>query len=216
MKNRALILAAAGKSSRFGDADKLLSELDGQYLFLHSLKTFLNSVPKENIVLVVSPGQEEIYRKICLKECRVDLTVIAGGAERCNSVLNGLNELQPELLVAVHDAARPYITKDLVEEAFQSAEEKGNTVVVKPVVDTIKIVDDRGRIRETPIRSTLRSAETPQIFPCQQLKSAYEQAISKGETPTDESMAVEATGQTVYVYMHEGQNQKITYSHDLD
>ena len=216
MQNRALILAAAGKSSRFGDADKLLSDLDGQYLFLHSLKTFLNSVPNQNIVIVVSPGQEKTYRDICLKECNAELTIIPGGAERCLSVLNGLNELDPQLLVAVHDAARPYITATLVEEAFKNAEEKGNTVVVKPVVDTIKVVDDRGRIRETPIRSTLRSAETPQIFPCQQLKEAYEDSIAEDIFPTDESMAVEATGQTVYVYMHEGQNQKITYSHDLD
>ena len=66
MKNRALVLAAAGKSSRFGDQDKLLTKIDDQYLFLYALKTFLNCVPKENIVLVVSPGQEDIYRQICL------------------------------------------------------------------------------------------------------------------------------------------------------
>ena len=216
MTKRSLILAAAGKSSRFGDEDKLLKMLDGQHLFLHSLKVFLKVTPKENIVLVVSPGQEDIYREICQKECGITPTVIPGGSERCHSVLRGLEQLSTDKLVAVHDAARPYITEELAENAFKTAEEKGNVVVVKPVVDTIKVVDDRGRIRETPIRSSLRSAETPQIFNCSILKNAYSDAIQNGLTPTDESMAVELTGETIYVHMHEGQNQKITYSHDLD
>ena len=212
-----LVLAAAGKSSRFGDSDKLLVELEGKALFLHALLTFSQIMPIANIVIVVSPGQENTFRDILKPYSQMDNVLICeGGQERQNSVLNGINKLNDSLqYVAVHDAARPYITQELIIKSFDHAIKNGNAVVAKAVTDTIKIVDEKDCVLSTPARATLRAAETPQIFPLDFLKKAYTTANQEQRIITDESMAAEQAGERVHLFVHHGNNIKITYQHDL-
>lgn len=217
-KQFGLILAAAGKSSRFGEQDKLLIELKGKNLFLHALNTFSKVLPADNIVIVVSQGQESIFRQILNEQgfCS-NISIVPGGQERQHSVLNGLSALNSKRVqfAAVHDAARPYITEGMIRKTFDYAKEFGNAVLAKEVTDTIKIIDENNCVVRTPARALLRAAETPQVFPLEMLKTAYQSANGTGDIITDESMAAEKQGQKVHIVAHQGNNNKVTYSHDL-
>ena len=210
-----MVVVADGTSRRFGDSDKLTMLLNERPVFSHCLNTFSKFIPTENIILVVSATRENEFKALLTEQGLDDIQVVCGGAERKDSALYGLKAFPQDLTYAgVHDAARPFVTAEMLDKCHNSLSEHGSALLCRPVTDTIKIIDAVGKVKNTPARHLLAAAETPQIFRLELLLQAYEQAPAALNI-TDEAMAMEAAGHDVWLVSHEGDNRKITYSRDL-
>ncbi|MCM8531763.1 MAG: 2-C-methyl-D-erythritol 4-phosphate cytidylyltransferase [Lentisphaeraceae bacterium] len=210
-----VVIVAGGNSSRFGEQDKLLIEIDSTPIFVHSVNAFLQNIPSENIVLVTSQGRESELQDILKDKLGVTIKAVTGGANRSDSSLNGLKAL-PESMTycAVHDAARPFIEPQTIQDCYHSVVTKGSAVLAHHVTDTIKVIDSDNKVINTPVRSSLCAAETPQMFKTQELIDAYKKSPKDGSI-TDEAMAMEKAGFSVFLHIHEKDNRKITYVSDL-
>ena len=118
---KSAILLCGGSGSRFG-SNKLLVKLKGKEVFLHSLEKLIKVVGKSNVVIVVSENQKDLFGQVLSEYNYRDIKVCFGGKERYNSVFNGLQHCPDNSLVAVHDAARPFISEELIIATFKSAE----------------------------------------------------------------------------------------------
>jgi len=135
-----------------------------------------------------------------------------GGAQRQDSVKEGLRQLNDCNWVMIHDGARPFLTMDLIGDGLKVAGEFGAAVAALPVKDTIKLIDSRNLIKETPNRERLWAAQTPQIFSFDIITRAYESLTTE---VTDDSAAVERLGYNVKLYKGDYENIKVTTPEDL-
>jgi 2-C-methyl-D-erythritol 4-phosphate cytidylyltransferase len=167
-------------------------------------------------IIAVVPESELDRARALLAPVSGLLAVVAGGARRQDSVLEGLKQVSDgfEGVVLVHDAARPLVDPALIESVVRAAEEIGAALPVLSLVDTVKRVED-GRVLETLDRRTLAAAQTPQGFRIDVLVSAYEAAFRDRVTVTDEAMAVERLGAPVRAVPGSPHNRKITTPEDL-
>lgn len=212
-----IVIAAAGNSSRFGEDDKLLWELDGLPLFLHAPRNFYSVCPEDNMLIVVHPDRIVQFENIARRYLPgMNLRFVAGAEVRAGSVLNGLKAL-PDCVkfVAVHDAARPWATEKLLKDCLDSARMHGGSVPAKPVVDTLKLADVDGKIVDTVSRSSLWRVETPQVFELEKLLAANQHCLEMDVEFTDDASIMEAAGYDVYIVESEKNNKKITYRKDL-
>ncbi len=210
-----LILAAAGTGARFGsEIPKQFQSLDGRPLYLHSLAT-IEPFCQSGAVVVPPDWVERVRRELESLSWKERFQVVAGGAERQQSVWRGLRGLAArEGLVLVHDAARPFVSAALVQQNLRGAEQRGACIPAVAVADTIKEVEG-SRVRRTLDRGTLRAVQTPQGFRLDLLISAFESAIKEGFIGTDEATLVERLGEPVAVVPGEQGNKKITWPEDL-
>lgn len=212
----AAILPAAGRSSRFGDQfrKKPFVELDGRAIWLRAIEPFLNHPDVVQLIVVVSADDHEWFvDKYRPNLAFSDIKVVIGGAERADSVLAGLSQVREEVdYVAVHDAARPFATKQLLTEVLAAAHGTGAAIPALSIKGTIKRVHE-GLIEETVSREGLWEAQTPQVFRKELLLQAYSQR--DGVTATDEAQLIEAMGHSVHVVEGEVTNLKITTKQDL-
>jgi len=217
----ALILAAAGRSSRFswsGSSDptvkKVFAHLDGKPMWLRSVEKFASREDVIQIIVVVSPEDIDWFRKYYISEInRLLLLIVAGGENRVDSIRSGLIAVSPRVgYVAVHDAARPCVTEQEIAAVFAEAKKKGAALLAAPIVGTIKKVVD-GQVEETVPRERLWEAQTPQVFRRELILEAYQQRIR--DVPTDDAQLVERLGQPVYVVPTDSGNIKITTQSDL-
>ena len=217
----ALILAAAGKSSRFsrgGVSDstvkKTFAHLGGKPIWLRSAEKFASREDVIQIIVVVAPEDIDWFRKYYISEInRMLLLVVAGGEERVDSIRNGLIAVTPRAgYVAVHDAARPCVTEQEIAAVFKEAKKRGAALLAAPALNTIKRVSE-GQIEATIPREELWEAQTPQVFRRELILEAYRQKIM--DVPTDDAQLVERLGQPVYVVPADRGNIKITAQSDL-
>lgn len=144
------------------------------------------------------------------------LSVVEGGKERQDSIKNALSVVSESVrLVAVHDAVRPFISSELIIRCSNCAQEFGGAIIAVPAKDTIKEVAKDLVIKNTPDRSKLWQAQTPQIFQKELLVSAYEFATKDNFTGTDDASLVEKAGGVVKIIEGDRRNLKITYPMDL-
>lgn len=206
------IIVAAGTSQRMAGRNKMFVPLGGKPLLAWSVDTceMCSFIPQ--IVLVLN--DKDMRRGHMLKERRnwSKVVICSGGAQRQDSVREGLKQTGNCELVMIHDGARPFLTLDLISKGFEVATETGAAVAAVPVKDTIKIVSDDGLIEETPPRDRLWAAQTPQIFRLDIITRAYE---SLRVDVTDDGTAVEQTGCQVSFYMGDHGNMKVTTPEDL-
>ncbi|NOY81056.1 MAG: 2-C-methyl-D-erythritol 4-phosphate cytidylyltransferase [Kiritimatiellaeota bacterium] len=213
-----LVVAAAGCGRRFGDRrNKLLADLDGLPVFCHCLRNLLPILPPENVVLVVRAEFEPAFRR---EMTRFDLPpavrIVLGGDTRPQSVARGLAALPEAVeIAAIQDAARPYTPLELLVRCIESARRRGSGVAARRVTDTIKVADPRGRVLDTPDRTMLWAAETPQVFRRELIETAYRRLATEAVGVTDDARAVELMGESVYLVEHCAPNPKITFPHDL-
>jgi 2-C-methyl-D-erythritol 4-phosphate cytidylyltransferase len=205
------VIVAAGSGVRYGDADKVLADLAGRPVIEYSLRLFALVPGMQQIVLVAA----EHTRARCLAlvdSLGLDQTVVrTGGATRRDSVAAGLAALTRAIgLVAVHDAARPLATLDLVERVVQAARDRGAAAPALPVSDTIHIARD-AVLDGTVDRTHLRAAQTPQVA----RRDWLEQALARAGAVTDEAGALHAAGFPVTLVEGEAGNLKITWPRDL-
>ena len=211
----AAIIVAAGSSRRAG-FDKLLAPLHGVRGLERSIRAFANCREVSEIV-VVCP--EERFHAIDAAdlEAGIPITRVDGGAERHESVQNGLAALlyTPEL-VAVHDGARPLITVEQISRCIQTARECGAAASARPVTDTLKRADsERFTLPEQVNREGLWCMETPQVFQYSLLLDAYVEVSERDIRVTDEVTALQLIGHpTRLVHNHEP-NPKITWPEDI-
>ena len=211
-----VILAAAGQSSRFRDANykKPFAPLAGRPVWLHSAERFTDREDVKQVVVVVAPEDRAGFlEKFGANLAFMGITLAEGGAERADSVRNGLAKLGPEIeFVAIHDAARPCLAPEWIDRVFAAGVKTGAAILATPVVSTLKRVGPGDVITETVDRAGLWEAQTPQVFSRQVLEAAFANA---GRTFTDEAALVEATGHAVTVVPGSPINMKITSREDL-
>lgn len=216
MATFAVILPAAGKSSRFRDPHykKPFVTLDNRAVWLHSVDRFQSRDDVKQVIVVVSPeDREDFHSRFGAHLAIQGIEVVTGGAERSDSIANALAQVRQEIdFVAVHDAARPCLAEAWIEAVFAAAEKQGAAILAIPVAGTLKRVS-RGQITETVSREGLWEAQTPQVFRRQLLVDAYAQR--EGFAATDDAQLVERTGQTVAVVPGSPMNLKITTKEDL-
>jgi 2-C-methyl-D-erythritol 4-phosphate cytidylyltransferase len=205
------VVVAAGRSQRMG-FDKLLTPLGGVPLLLHTLeRLLLTEVPAE-IILVIRPGSEkEMEAVIAPLRDKLRIRFAEGGTQRQDSVYAGLMAVSNSSeYVLVHDAARPFVTKELVDVVLAAAKLSDAAVCGAPCSDTIKEVAEDGLVVQTVDRSRLWSVQTPQIFRTKLLRDCYQAALASGETFTDDTAVVEKAGHPVRIVLYHGINLKVT------
>lgn len=211
MKTTAIIVAA-GTGSRFNSTTpKQFTELNGKPLIVHTIERFEAASSVDSIILVLAADKVGAIDPAYFKKIEA---VVAGGATRAESVLNGLKAVHVDTaIVAVHDGARPFVSIDEIDRTIAKAKESGAACLVAPVTDTIKSVRG-GEISGTLDREKLRRALTPQAFRIEVLRSAFESA-ELDETITDECYLVEQLGHPISIVEGSSRNIKITHADDL-
>ena len=207
------IIVAAGASRRMG-FDKLSYRLpDGRTVLETSCALFAAHPAVDELVLVAGGNrpQCEAIAAACPKPC----TVVQGGATRADSVRSGLADAKGKL-VAIHDAARPFASAEIITAALQAAAESGAAAPAVPVKDTIKVADQDGKVVATPDRATLYAVQTPQCFD----RALYLQALEavsgeKASLVTDDCSLFELAGLPVTLTAGDYANLKITTKEDL-
>ena len=217
MPNFCVILAAAGKSSRFNDAHfkKPFAILASKAVWLHSAELFLKRLDVKQLILVLaSEDRAEFAEKFGANVAIHGIDVVIGGAERSDSVQNALCKVRPEIeFVAIHDAARPCIDDTLVDDVFSAAVKHDIAVAAVPVHSTLKRSVGGKFVDETVDRSNLYLSQTPQVFS----RSLLEQMFAdRGDAqPTDEAQLAEQQGYAVAMVSGSRLNIKITTQDDL-
>lgn len=219
MPSVAVIIPAAGQSSRFGGAEKKpFVSLDGRPVWLRSAELFWNRPDVSRVYLVVAPGDRDDFRgRFGHLTAFANVELVDGGAERFESVANALARVPADTpLVAVHDAVRPLGTPALIDAVFAAAATHGAALLAVPVADTLKRVEaDTNRVTATTPRAGLWQAQTPQVFRRDWLLDAYARRADVPPPVTDDAQLVEAAGYPVVAVPGAVTNFKITTRDDL-
>jgi 2-C-methyl-D-erythritol 4-phosphate cytidylyltransferase len=210
------ILVAAGKGTRMG-ADKLFLELAGRPVVAHTWQKFADAQCIGEIIVVVADGRQKEFEHVAARfHFQKPFRIVAGGAERQDSVWNGLEAVSPETkIVAIHDAARPCVTEPLIAATIAAAEKSGASVATQAITDTIKESGDGKTILRTLDRSKLWSVQTPQTFRVDIIRRAISAARDKKLLFTDDTAACELIGQPVQLVPSPVPNPKVTVPADL-
>lgn len=181
----------------------------------HTVRLFASHQEIDQIVLVVSEADYADVLALVDAE-KLQVTVTLGGAERQDSVRNGLASLASSCTyVLVHDAARPFVTQQQISDILRQVRRDQATIMAVPVKDTIKVVGATGLVEATPARESLWAVQTPQAFRMSLLREAHEAAEKAGKLGTDDAMLVEWLGHPVSVMQGSYENIKITTPDDL-
>ena len=197
---------------------KAFLPIAGHPLFSYSLQT-LGAIPEVATVVLVVAADYLAAAATALKPYRTgrgSIRLTAGGAERQDSVAAGLAAVAGEVeVVLIHDAARPFVRAEAARRCLNLAQAHGAALVAVPARDTVKAVDDKGRVTHTLDRSTIWLAQTPQGFRVEILRDALDRARAAGVQATDDAALVERLGLPVHVVPGELANLKVTTPEDL-
>ena len=208
-----VIIVAAGRSSRMSNNDKILADLNGLPLIVHSVDVFEKCELVDSILIVASDLNITEINEIALQMKWNKVTqIIPGGQRRQDSVLNGLEVLEECDWVIVHDGARPFVTIDMIKRGITLAQSEGSAVAAFPAVDTTKIIDGNGFVSSTLQRENLYHTQTPQIFKQNLLLNAHYRIA---DDVTDDASMVERLGLRVRIFEGSRWNFKITSDDDL-
>lgn len=217
MAKIAVIIVAAGKGERFGGKEnKAFAKLDGRPMFLRSVEQFVNRDDVCQTILVISPQDEDyVKEKFGANLGFLGVQRATGGARRCDSVLNGLAKVRDDAeLVAIHDAARPCASTEMIDRVFAEAVKTGAAILAAPLRGTIKRASGANVVDETLSREGLWEAQTPQVFRRSVIVEAY-QKLSPDEEPTDDAQVVEDSGFPVTLVESDFSNVKVTVPADI-
>ncbi len=209
------IVVAAGSSRRMG-FDKLRAPLAGRPVLWHSIHA-LARCPEVEALTVVTRRDffEEVRLLADSAALGKALVLVEGGSERYLSVSAGLATLGEEGFVAVHDAARPLVTPEVVAGCLALARLHGAASCASPVADTVKRADGGKMVAGSVDRTGLWAMQTPQIFSNRLIREAYAAVLRDGALVTDEVSAVEHLGRPVALYENGDWNLKITFPRDI-
>lgn len=213
------IIVAGGKGTRFGGhRPKQFLEINGTPIIVHTLRQFEHAQEIDAVVVAVPAEEVNTFRAaVEVSDLKKVSQVVAGGDTRAQSVRCGLAAIDTAEIVAVHDAVRPLVTPEEIDQVMLAANDSGAAILVAPVSDTIKEVN-HNRILRTAPRAQLRRALTPQCFRFDILKRAYadlEEIESLRIEVTDDSFLVERLGVPIIAVEGSARNIKITTAEDL-
>ena len=213
-----VVVVAAGQGTRFGgETPKQYQPIAGVPMVLRAVRPFVAHPDVAQVALVLPPADVEAPPAFLRGIAGAGLVVVAGGAERSDSVAAGLRALGPACtVVLVHDAARPFVGRAVIDAVIAHARAGEGAVAAVRVSDTLKqaAVDDVTRVARTVPRDGLWRAQTPQGFPRAVLERAYAAAGGEGSA-TDDAALVERTGVSVRLVPDSPRNMKVTTSEDL-
>jgi 2-C-methyl-D-erythritol 4-phosphate cytidylyltransferase len=218
MPRFAVILPAAGKSSRFRDKEKkVFANIDGRAVWLRAAELFVNRKDVIQALVVIAAEDQDMFRsRYGAHLGLLGIEIVLGGPERFESVANALARLRDDVdLVAIHDAARPCLPPALIDDVFTTAAKTGAALLAVPIGDTVKRGDDAGKVEATVPRQGLWLAQTPQVFRRDWLLDAYARHKELGQAITDDAQLLEAAGKAVYLVTGSSANIKITAKEDL-
>ncbi len=208
----AAIIVAAGTSRRMG-FDKLAAKISGKPVLLHTVRAFMAA---EGISRVIVVCPEERFRLLDGEEFTKPLDRVDGGEHRHDSVANGLALLGAEdLLVAVHDGARPLVRPETINECIEAARKYGAATLAHAVTETLKKADSEGFSRYPVDRTGLWAMETPQVFRTSLLRRGYAGILERKVIVTDEVSVVESLGISTKLVTSDFPNPKITVQADI-
>ena len=217
-KKVAAIICAAGPGSRFGGKrKKQFSDVSGRAVFVRSIELFANRDGVKQVLLGISPEDEEIVNVKWGANLKFfGVRTFFGGSERFDTVIEGLKLIGEDIdLVAVHDACRCCATDQLIDDVIAAAAQSGAAIPACPVVATLKEAKDSAIVR-TVDRANLFEAQTPQIFDASLLRKAYANldTLDRAQV-TDDAFLVEALGHEVSIVESDASNLKITRPNDI-
>lgn len=208
-------LPAAGMGTRMGGRKKAFLEVGGRPLLARALEPFL-AHPEVASVAVALPPEDLDALPPWLQEVDLRVRFVAGGRTRLHSVRAALAALRPDVtVVMVHDAARPLVTREIIDRCLRVARGGEGAVAGWPVVDTLKEVEEDGRVVSTPDRATLWRAQTPQAFPRDALLEAYRRGVEEGMAATDDAALFARYGGRVRMVEGGAWNLKVTHPEDV-
>ena len=208
------IIVAAGSSERMG-FDKLFALVSGKPVIAYTIAAFEEAKCVDEIILVGRADSLGELEKVISRSGKVK-EIVAGGAERSDSVRAGLQNVDSKTdFVAVHDAARPMITPEKITRVFEVARTEGAATLAEPISDTLKRVDAELAVTGPVDRAGVYAMQTPQVFERKLLEEAYDLVAKKKMSVTDEVSAVELLGRKIVLVPNHDFNFKITYPRDL-
>ena len=211
MQDTAVIIAAAGRSTRAAGLDKNFERLGGIPVLRRTLLAF-DRAPSVGRLVVVTRSDRLGDVRAMLAGLSTPAIAVEGGADRQSSVRNGLRETEGFAYVAVHDGARPFVSVGLIERIIDAARRYGAAVPALPVTDTVKRAAPDERVAETVDRAALRAVQTPQVF----RRALYLRAVEFcADSYTDDSQLIERLGEEVVLVEGERSNQKLTTAEDF-
>ena len=198
-----------------GSGTRMQNTLPKQFLLLGGRPMLMLTLEKfsaTNIILVLPEAHIPYWNSLCSQYgFLVPHKVVCGGDTRSESVMNGLQLVPDDALVAIHDGVRPLLSTRMIEDGFRTAEVEGNAIPVVPLTDSIRIIEPNGS--KAVDRELYRLVQTPQIFRAEEIKTAYRLC---GQTAyTDDASVLEAAGKLLHLYQGEPSNIKITRPADL-
>jgi len=220
-----VIIPAAGLGTRMGAPGagpaKQFTEIDGVPILIHTLRRFTPLHQVSEILIAMRPGESGFAERVKQEGFHKPIRVVEGGEHRQQSVANALAEVNAgdDDVVLVHDAVRPFVDREIVENVIGAAARHGAAIAGVPAVDTVKQVDRTAQgaiVIATIPRERVVLAQTPQGFRFGVIRQAFQQAASDGYIGTDEASLVERNGQEVAVVMGSARNIKITSPGDLE
>jgi len=207
------VIVAAGSSSRMGGVDKTFALILGLPLVVHTIDRFELSPLVHQIVVVLAKDSLDLGKQMVQQRGYTKVTnVCAGGRRRQDSVRFGLELLTACEWVMVHDGARPCLDDAMIQRGLEAAAELGSAVAGVPVKDTIKVVSANQTVQETPDRSLLWAAQTPQVF---RYRTLLESHYACTQDFTDDAAMVESMGHQVKMFLGAYENIKVTTADDL-
>ncbi len=212
------IIVAGGEGNRAGGSiPKQFQKIAGIPMLWWSVRAFHEEDRETNIILVLHPGffddWDILYGELPLEDQKIKVKVVAGGRSRLESVKNGLYSVPSGVksLVAVHDAARPLVSREMIERGWVAALEDGAVVPVVPVNDSLRRIEEDGN--RSVARKDYVKVQTPQIFDADVIKAAYLLPLDKDMT--DDATVVEAYGHSISLFEGEPDNFKVTDPIDI-
>ena len=213
------IIVAAGQGRRMQEpVKKQYQKVAGLPVITHTLRVFDNCTVVDEMVLCVPREDIDFCREELIKPANPikNITLIAGGDTRQESVFNGLQAIDSnDGIIVIHDGVRPFITPDQITACVEGALNHGACILGIPAFDTLKRVRDNDRIIETVDRHGIWMAQTPQAFRSDLIKRAHRHARQKGQRATDDASLLERIGIDVKIIPGSRNNLKITDQDDL-
>ena len=208
-----VLIVAGGKGRRMeAEQPKQFIELGGLPLLMHTFHAFSAADDNFEFVLVLPAELITQWKELCnIHHFNTPHQITESGPKRFHSVKSGLKLIPEKTGVAIHDAARPFVSIKVIQDCFEMAERKGNAIPVIPVGDSVRGIS--GIFNKGIDRNKLRLVQTPQVFSSSSIKLAYQQAYN--ESFTDDASVLENTGRPIYLVDGNPENIKITRPIDL-
>ncbi len=207
------VIVAGGSGKRMGtETPKQFLCFAGKPVLMHTIDRFLEYDSEIGIILVLPKEHHSTWEELCESHnITYSLELISGGLERFHSVLNGLDKVRGDSLVAIHDGVRPLVSVETIKRCFDQAEIRESAIPVMPVAESVRQIDGSDSVMLD--RSKIMLVQTPQVFQSRILKSAYDVPFS--DEFTDDASVVEKQGKKINLVEGNIENIKITRPIDL-